>query len=152
MSFENIMRLWNDCSTGGRVRPLLNIITKTADYTVTPDDYGSVFTTRGGSGVRFTLAAAGSTNKGDWALFVNVADQNMFVTGPDEGLVAFNDLTADTISFTTSSKKIAGTILAISDGTSWLCMPIAEETQSLTIGSAASSSPSHTVSHTASAT
>ena len=42
MSGENIMRLFNDCMTGGRVRPLLKIITKTSAYTITPDDFGSV--------------------------------------------------------------------------------------------------------------
>jgi hypothetical protein len=154
MSYENIMRLWNDCCTlGGSVRPKLNTIVKTSSYTVTPLDYGSVFTSRGATcAVTFTLPAAGSSNSGDWALFVNVADQNMFVAGPDEGLVVFNDLTADNIGFATTSEKIGGMLLAISDGTSWIVLPIATETQTVNIGTAASSSPSHTASRTASHT
>ena len=137
MSDENIMRLWNDCSEGGRVRPKLNIIVKTASYTVTSNDFGSVFTTRGAlAAVTFTLPAASSTNNGEWVLFVNVANQNMLVAGADEGLVVFNDLTADSIAFQTGSEKIGGAFLAISDGTSWAVVPIATETQTVTVASA----------------
>jgi hypothetical protein len=152
MSSENIMRLFNDCMTGGRVRPLFKVVVKTASYTMTKDDFGTVMTTRGaGVPVTFTLPTAASTNKGEWALFINVADQNMFVAGDDEDLVVFNDLTADSIGFATSSEKIAGALLAISDGTSWLVLPLAAETQTLSIGTAASSSPSASVSNTPSA-
>lgn len=137
MSDENIMRLWNDCSEGGRVRPKLNIIVKTASYTITSADFGSVITTRGaGAAVTFTLPAAASTNEGEWVLFANVADQNMIVAGADEGLVVFNDLTADSIAFQTTSEKIGGAFLAISDGTSWAVVPIATETQTITVVSA----------------
>ena len=136
MANENVMRLFNDAVTGGRIRPKLNIVVKTSSYTITADDFGSVFTTRGATGaVTFTLPAAGSTNSGEWVLFINVADQNMIVAGADEELVVFNDLTADTIAFQTSSEKIGGAFLAISDGTSWAVVPIATETQTVTVGS-----------------
>jgi hypothetical protein len=137
MSSENTIRMWNDCVEGGNVRPKLNIIVKTTSYTVTSDDFGSVFTTRGAGGaITFTLPAASSVNKGDWALFINVADQNMIVAGADEGLVVINDLTADSIAFQTTSEKIGGAFLAISDGTSWTVLPIATETQTVTVVSA----------------
>ncbi|MHC4705103.1 MAG: hypothetical protein ACYTFQ_31525 [Planctomycetota bacterium] len=153
MSFENIMRLFNDCSRLGVERPKFGILTKTASYTMTRADFGKVVVTRGATGaVTFTLPAAASTNKGWWALFFNAADQNMIVAGPDEGLTVFNDLTADSISFTTSSEKIGGTILAVSDGTKWDCVPLATETQTITVGTAASNTPSHTPSATPSAT
>lgn len=155
MSFENIMRLWNDCSKWGVERPKLGIVVKTSSYTMKPADFGKVFTTRGATGaVTFTLPAASAVNKGSMCLFWSVADQNMIVAGPDEGLTVFNDLTADSISFTTSSEKIGGAILALSDGSTWLCAPLATETQTVTIGTAASNTPSHTQSpsHTVSAT
>lgn len=137
MSDENIMRMWNDCSVGGRLRPKVNIIAKTATYTVTPTDYGSVITTRGaGAAVTFTLPAAAATNKNEWVLFVNVADQNMIIAGADEGLVVFNDLTADAIAFQQPSEKIGGAFLAISDGTSWLVAPLATELQTIAVTSA----------------
>lgn len=153
MSGENIMRLFNDCMTGGRVRPLLKIITKTSSYTLTPDDYGSVFTTRGGAAeITFTLPAAGSTNEGDWALFVNIADQNMAVAGAEAGLVVFNNATADNISYRTDSERIGGALLAISDGTSWIVLPIATETQTVHVDAKATSTTTTTSTTTATGT
>ena len=147
MSHENIMRLWNDAVSGGMVRPKLRIINKTASYTVTLSDFGSVFMTRGAtSAVWFTLPAASAVNKGNWCLFVNVADVSMWVEGADEGLVVFNNLTADNIGFGTASEKIGGALLAISDGTSWLVMPIAEEAQTVTIDTSSTSTATATAS------
>jgi hypothetical protein len=137
MSMENIMRMWNDCVTGGRQRPKFKVTAKTASYTVTPDDFGSVLTTRGAGGaITFTLPAASAVNKGEWVLFINVADQNMIVAGADEGLVTFNDLTADSIAFQQASEKIGGAFLAISDGTSWAVVPLATELQTIAVTSA----------------
>lgn len=153
MSYENIMRLWSDCAQFGVARPKLGIVTKTASYTMTSSDFGKIFITRGATGaVTFTLPAASSLNKGNWCVFFNAADQNMIVAGPDEGLTVFNDLTADSISFTTSSEKIGAAVLAFSDGTKWDCVPLATETQTITIGSTPSATPSHTASHTPSRT
>jgi hypothetical protein len=137
MSHENVMRMWNDCTTGGAVRPKLHVIAKTTSYTVTKDDFGTVLTTRGAGGaVTFTLPAATAQNTGEWVLFVNVANQNLIVAGADEGLVVFNDLTADSIAYQTGSEKIAGAFLAVSDGTSWIVVPLATETQTITVVSA----------------
>jgi hypothetical protein len=137
MSSENILRLWNECSTGGRVRPKFRIINKTSSYTVTPNDFGSVFTTRGAGGaITFTLPAASAANNGEWNLFINVADQNLIVASADEGLVVINDLTADAIAFQQASEKIGGAFLAISDGTSWAVTPLATETQTIAVTSA----------------
>ena len=137
MSHEEVMRLWNGCVDYGRIRPKLKIVVKTSSYTITPDDFGTVFTTRGATGaVTFTLPAAATTNSGNWVLFISVADQNMIVAGADEEIVCFNDLTADSIAYQTSSEKIGGAFLAISDGSSWAVMPIASETQTITVASA----------------
>jgi len=112
-------------------------VAKTADYTVTLADFSKVFTTRGaGAAVTFTLPAASNDNKGEWVVFINVADQNMLVAGADEGLVVFNDLTADSIAYQTGSEKIAVPFLAISDGTICFIEPPATETQTVTIASA----------------
>lgn len=148
MSNENVVRLWNDAVQGGSLRPKIKVVAKTSDYTLGTNDFGTLFTTRGGSGVVFTLPAASSLNKGKWAMFVNVADQNMFVAGPDEGIVTFNDLTADNVGFATSGEKVAGTLFAISDGTSWIVLPLATETQTVKVSTAASSSPSSSPSST----
>lgn len=152
MSHENIMRLWNAAVDGGFVRPKTNVVVKTSSYTLTPSDFGSVFTTRGATTtVTFTLPTAGDTNKGDWVLFISVADQHMTVAGDSNGLVVFNDLTADNIGYGTASELIGGAFLAISDGTSWIVLPIGTETQSLAVDTSPSSSPSASVSNTPSA-
>jgi hypothetical protein len=153
MSNENIMRLFNDCVTGGRVRPLFKVVAKTASYTITSDDFGTVFTTRGAAAeVEFTLPAAASTNKGEWVLFLNAANQNMSVAGAEAGLIVFNSLTADNISFRTDNERIGGGLLAISDGTSWIVLPIATETQTIHVDAKATSSASATSTTTATGT
>jgi hypothetical protein len=133
MSDENIMRMWNDCSVGGRLRPKFKISVKTASYTITPDDFGTVFTTRGAGAVTFTLPSAGASNKGEWVLFINLADANMTVAGTAGGLVIFNDLTANSIAFEQAAEHIGGAFLAISDGTSWIVAPLATETQTIAV-------------------
>jgi len=153
MSGENIMRLFNDCMTGGRVRPLLKIITKTSAYTITPDDFGSVFTTRGAAAtMTFTLPTASTNLTGEWVLFVNVADYHLLVQGDNEGLVVFNNLTADNIGFKTTSELIGGALLAICDGTSWIVLPLATETQTLSIDTTATSTSTSTTTATHTAT
>jgi len=99
-------------------------------------DLCRVYTTRGASGaVTFTLPAA-SGNSGKWCLFINAAGQNMIIAGTDEEILCFNDLTADSIAFQTTSELIGGMFLAICDGTSWCVAPIATETQTVTVASA----------------
>lgn len=113
------------------------VVAKTADYTVTASDMGKIFTTRGATGaVTFTLPAASTQLQGAVVEFYNVADQNMTVAGADEELVAFNDLTADSIAYSTSSEKIGGGFRAVCDGTSWIVVPLATETQTVTVASA----------------
>jgi len=133
MSYENIMRLWNDCVDGGLVRPKLKITVKTTSYTIVSKDFGTIFTTRGGGAVTFTLPAASAENRGEYVLFINVANQNMTVAGSSGGLVVFNNAAATSIAFQTGSEKIAGAFLALSDGTSWIVLPIATETQSVAV-------------------
>jgi hypothetical protein len=153
MSSENIMRLFNDCMTGGTVRPKLKVAVKTSDYTITTDDFGTIFTTRGAAAeVEFTLPSAASTNRGEWVLFVNVANQNMSVAGAEAGLVVFNSLTADNISLRTDNERIGGAFLAVSDGTSWIVMPLATETQTIHVDAKATSTPSATSTTTATGT
>ena len=134
MASENVMRLWNDCMDGGNVRPKFPVTAKTTHYTVTSNDFGSILTTRGNEGsLIFTLPAASSKNAGEWVLFINIANQIMLINGADEGLVTIDDLTADSIAFATENELIGGMFLAISDGTSWLVVPIATETQTITV-------------------
>lgn len=111
-------------------------VAATGSGTLAAADLNKVHTTRGATGaVTYTLPAA-SGNSGNWVEFYNVADQDMTVAGQDEELVVLNDLTADSISFSTASEKIGGGFRAVCDGTSWIVVPLATETQTVTIASA----------------
>lgn len=99
----------------GRRAPIMQV--KTADYTVTAADSGTVFHTTGASGaVVFTLPAI---NTGPYhLLFINGADQNMTVqSSTADTIVTYNDLAADSVAFSTSSEKIGGAFEVWCDGT-----------------------------------
>ncbi len=105
----------------------------TASYTCTPADFGKILTTRGaGAEVVFTLPAA-VDNAGYWIEFYSVADQNMKIAAVAGEMVHIDDLTGNSISFETASEKIGGAFRAVCDGTSWLVVPMATETQTITL-------------------
>lgn len=103
---------------------LPNVITKTADYTVLAAESGSVFVTTGATAaVNFTLPAI--ADGPFFYIFVNGADQNMTVTfeTADTG-VAFNDLAADSVAYSTASEKIGGAFMVIGDATDVFVIPM----------------------------
>jgi len=127
MSSKNVLRL---------LQSAREIKAKTADYTVVAGDFDSIFTTRGAAaGVTFTLPKAANSS-GGIVEFYAVADQDLIIAGQDEELVVFNDLTADKIEFSTTNEKIGGGFRAVCDGTSWIVVPLATETQTVTVTSA----------------
>jgi hypothetical protein len=112
-----------------------NVVAKTADYTVSAStDNGKLFTNQGASGaVNFTLPAVAQGLK--FAFFVE-ANQNLTVTAPAGKLVAFNNATATSISFSTSSEKVGAMVevYANADGTKYLTkVSLGAETQTPTI-------------------
>lgn len=113
---------------------ILPVVAHTASFTLQASDFGKIHTTRGATGaIVFTVPAA-ATSKGGFAIFINVADQDMTVAGANtDELVVFNDAAADSIGFTTTGEQIGGMFLAICDGTGWCVAPIATETQTVTI-------------------
>lgn len=116
---------------GGFLRPTA---AKTAAYTCTVEDCGTLFTTRGATGaVTFTLPAV-SGNAGLWYEFEAAADQNMTVSAPAGTLVAFNNAGATSIAFSTLAEKIGGAVKVTCDGTKWLAqVMLGAETQTPTI-------------------
>lgn len=89
---------------------------KTADYTVTATESGTIFHTTGATAnVNFTLPAI---NTGPWMFtFINGADVNLTVTAAAaDTIVTYNDLTADSVAISTSSEKIGGAIEVLCDG------------------------------------
>lgn len=95
-------------------------IAKTADYTVTEADNGTLFTNTGAGGaVIFTLPAlqAGLVYE-----FLVVADQTVTVaSAAGDDIVAFNDASADSLAFSTGGQKIGGHLVLRTNaaGTKW---------------------------------
>lgn len=112
-----------DATTGMLTMKRLNILAKTADYTVLgTEPCGTLFTTRGAAGaVNFTLPTAAGALKGMWYEFLNLVDQNMTITAvPADTLITDGDLAADSIAVSTASHKIGGRVRVLCDGTSWI--------------------------------
>jgi len=107
---------------------------KAADYAVTVGDSGKVFTTTGATGaVIFTLPAASATYTGFDIYVVNTVDQDMTISGTAGELIFKNDLAANTLAYSTSGEKIGGGWHIVCNGTKWICMPLAEEAQTITV-------------------
>lgn len=101
----------------------LNVVAKTASYSVLPSESGTLFTTTGATGaVTFTLPAI-ADSEGCCFWFYNTVDQNMVLTGPADKLVVVGDAAADSAAFQTASEKIGGGFFAVCDGALWLIMP-----------------------------
>ena len=82
----------------------LPVVAKTASYTVTAAESGTLFTTTGATGaVEFTLPSKAA---GLHFWFFNTVDQNMTVTADAvDTIVTFNDAAADSVATSTSSEK-----------------------------------------------
>ena len=121
----------------GMLKPQLQPISaKTAAYQVVVGDLGTLFTTRGNGGsLTFTLPAVADVPTGWWCEFYNAAGQTMVVasSGSLDNVTTFNDLTADSITFSTSSELIGAAVKVVWDGTGWLSFLHTEETQTATI-------------------
>jgi hypothetical protein len=108
---------------------------KTADYTIVPSDFGTLFTNRGDTGaIVFTLPAAKPEFNGCWVDFMVIADQDFTVAGTAGELVVFNDLAANSVAFSTNTEQIGSGMKATCDGTSWLIrLSLGSETVTPTI-------------------
>lgn len=96
---------------------------KTADYTITEADNGTLFTNRGAGGaVNFTLPATAEKML-RYGVYV-AADQSVTVTaGTADTMVVFNDAAADSVALSTAGDKVGALIEIIGDGTGWLVIP-----------------------------
>ena len=102
-----------------------SIEAKTSAYAVVcPEDSGKIFTTKGASGsVTFTLPAAAG-NDGCYLTIVGGANHNVVVTGTDEQITTLNDITADSVAASTSSKKIGSQFECYCDGSTWFVVGV----------------------------
>lgn len=95
--------------------------------TVTADNSGAIYTTRGASGaVKFTLPAK---ENGLHYTFLNVVNQNMTITADATNtMIAFNDTAADSIAFSSTNNKTGAAAYVFCDGTSWFALPLCKHT------------------------
>ena len=109
------------------LRNTVRIQGKSASYTMKADDIGTLFTNTGASGA-ITLTTPKFTEIWDgWVcdVFVSV-DQSVTVTAGDADTVcAFNDVAADSVAFSTASKKVGGGLRCVADVTNskWYFLP-----------------------------
>lgn len=101
-----------------------------AAYSYVAKDAGNFFVAD--AALTFTLPAA-ATFKGHHCWLVNGADTTLTLAGTAGELVTFNDVAANSLALQTSSEKIGGGWHCVCDGTKWYCLPMTEETQTITV-------------------
>lgn len=107
---------------------------KTAAYAITVADWGKTFTNRGATGsVTFTLPAVSAVENGFFVEFFAVAAQDFVIAATANQIIAFNDVDADAITFSTSSEIVGAAATLKCDGTSWLAILHTEETATTTV-------------------
>lgn len=127
---DKLLDLSKDYASGPQI--LLRVQTKTADYTVTLADSGTIFTTYGDTGaIIFTLPAV--PKKGAFYLFFQSVDQDLTVNcAAADGMRTYNDLDADGVACSTTSHQIGALILVFGDGNMWNAACISGHTLSVT--------------------
>lgn len=118
----------------GGILPASIQITKTANYSVLTTDNYTEFNTLGAAGeVDFTLPAIAN---GYSFTFVNLAAQIMKVISAEGGnIVALNNLTANSVAFSTGGQQIGGAVQVYSNsaGTKWLVRNLSAGAATLTV-------------------
>ena len=109
---------------------MVNVVAKTADYSVLAKETGTHFTTTAATGgVNFTLPAV-ATSTGCIYWFSAEADFEIMVSAPANTLVAGNDATATSVAWTTATQQIGGGFMAFCDGTLWYAFNYAGQNDS----------------------
>lgn len=100
---------------------------KAASYQMVASDVGTLFTNTGASGAVVLTTPKFTEIWDGWMCWVFVSvDQSVTVTAGDADTVcAFNDAAADSVAFSTASKKIGGGMMCVADVTNskWYFLP-----------------------------
>lgn len=107
----------------GGFSPYKKVAAKTAAYQVRPEDIDTIFTTEGATAaVTFTLPPVTGLVAGWHCRFFSGADVGMTVasSGSNDNLIAFNDIAADSIAYSTSSEIIGSGCEVVWSGAKWL--------------------------------
>lgn len=104
---------------GARDLNVLKVLACTADKTLTNRHCEFLITNRGATATVAITMPAPATCKGKKIYFAQIAGYTLTFVSTGK-LVLFNDATADSISFATSSELIGNRGFFLSDGTSWI--------------------------------
>ena len=109
----------------------VNVVAKTADYTVLASETGTYFTDYGCTGtIDFTLPAVAA---GLVYTFYSVSAGALKVIGATDLTVADNDATATSVQLVSAGDIIGGGFKVFCDGTKWFTMPFGTEAATVTI-------------------
>lgn len=126
--------IFDDNYLGNGLFPVQKFVTKVADYTVTAADNLTFFDNFGATGaVNFTLPTLAN---GLCYNFRCRADQSLTVTSAaGDDMEAFNDLTADSVAFSTGSAKVGGEFQIFSNPASnrWLVRTLSAGANTVTV-------------------
>lgn len=127
-------RKWGDADPANRsimIPTRLPIKTVSAAYTVTDYDTGSVIIVNAAATITLPAAAG---RKGIHVTIVVGADVSVTIQATAGELVAFNDVAANSIAFSTSAEKAGNAVHFVCDGTKWYTLVhLAAETATPTI-------------------
>jgi hypothetical protein len=111
----------------------LNVVDKSASYTITAEDIGKVFVATGA--ITLTLPAIANVWNG-WNVTCTVgANSSVTIAAPTGKLIHFNDVAANSVAFSTTNEKVGGAVRIVYDLalTKYLCMVLAQEAQTITV-------------------
>src|SRR3989304_6154381 len=101
-----------------------------------PGDLGTLFTTRGATTPTLYLPITGDVPAGWWCMVYSAADSNGVVPVHNalDNITTFNDLTADSVAYSTATEIIGGGWMFVWDGTGWLAFLFRGGAQHMSVG------------------
>jgi hypothetical protein len=126
--------IFDDNIVGRGDFPIIRFQTKIANYTILSSDNLSEFNTLGATGeVDFTLPAIAN---GYYFTFSNEAAQTLkVISNEGSNIIAFNNLTASSVAFSTGSAQIGGKFAIYSNpaGTKWIVNTLSAGANTVTV-------------------
>lgn len=107
------------------------IVNLSAAYTVTILDSNTLFTVD--TAITVTLPAVSAALTGVFVDIIIIADVTVVVAATANQMITFNDVDADSLTWSTSSEKIGASLRATCNGSFWLIQLMTEETQTTTV-------------------
>jgi hypothetical protein len=105
-------------------------VSVTGTLSLSPSDVGKTLFATGGATI--TLPNPAQCEIGDDILIINTSDDTLTVSY-NEKIITLNNVAADAVALSTSSEKAGGGFWCHCTGSKWACLPLTEETQTVTV-------------------